>query len=309
MTARESYWTLPRATPAPSVRLILWLRGAFAAVVAILTYCVRHAGILFVVAWFPCVVESGSRFVLEWLLLSPAPKMPQWLVSQDFDPPTWLTAFVVTPWAAMAWAFVLGTMADRSSKRGTIQTVSAPFRWVRFELSPAVLVAAAIFSAANLVDAALRFGERSVLPLLFGDADPSEIGFDVWGSSIVAGHVAIMAVVMAWSYPVAGHVLRTGKFEIRDVWRLPRGNLGRYTAIFFLMTVALAALDRMIAVPKRWLVQLVAPSTPWNLLEATIRYVLDFPLSMLIIVTWAVAVGMMLEARTRQGPAARRKAA
>src|SRR6516225_9662898 len=50
-----------------------------------------------------------------------------------------------------------------------------PFRWVRFELSPAVLVAAAIFSAANLVDAALRFGERSILlPLLLGDADPSE---------------------------------------------------------------------------------------------------------------------------------------
>ena len=309
MTARESYWALPRATPTPAVRLIFWLRGAFAAVRAILTYCVEHAGILFLAAWFPCVIESASRLFLEWLAYSPPLKMPQWLVSQDFDPPTWLTAFVVTPWAAMAWAFVLGTMADRSSKRGMIQTVGVPFRWVRFEISPAVLVAAAIFSAANLVDAALRFGERSLLPLLLGDTDPSEIGFDLWGSSIVAGHVAVMAVVMAWSYPVAGHVLRTGKIEIRDAWRLPRGNLGRYTAIFFLMTVALAALDRMIAVPKGWLVQLVAPSTPWNLLEATIRYVLDFPLSMLIIVTWAVAVGMMLEARTRQAPAAQRKPA
>ena len=310
MTAPESYWTLPHATPAPAVRLILWLRGAFAAVVAILTYCIGHAGVLFLVAWFPCVIESASRLLLEWLAFSAPPKMPQWLAAEDFDPPTWLTAFVVTPWAAMAWAFVLGTMADRSSKRGTIQTVSAPFRWVRFELSPAVLVAAAIFSAANLVDAALRFGERSILlPLLLGDADPSEIGFDAWGSSIVAGHSAIMAVVMAWSYPVAGHVLRTGKFDVCGAWRLLRGNLGRYTAIFFLMTVALAALDRMIAVPKGWLVQLVAPSTPWNLLEATIRYVLDFPLSMLIIVAWAVAVGMMLEARKRQAPAARRKAA
>src|SRR5262249_48921158 len=28
MTAHESYWALPRATPAPAVRLILWLRGA-----------------------------------------------------------------------------------------------------------------------------------------------------------------------------------------------------------------------------------------------------------------------------------------
>jgi len=53
----------------------------------------------------------------------------------------------------------------------------------------------------------------------------------------------------------------------------------------------------------------VTPSTPWNLLEATIRYVLDFPLSMLMIVAWAVAVGMMIEARNRQAPAARRKAA
>jgi hypothetical protein len=310
MTAPESYWTLPRAIPAPPARLILWLRDAFAGVIAILTYCARHAGVLFVAAWFPCVIESACRLVLEWLLFSSPPKMPQWLAAEDFDPPTWLTAFVVTPWAAMAWAFVLGTMADRSSKRGMIQTLRVPFRWVRFELSPAILLAATIFSATNLFDAALRFGERSILlPLLLRDTDLSEIGFDLWGSSIVAGHIALMAVVMAWSYPVAGHVLGTGKFDVRGAWWLLRGNLGRYTAFFFFMTVALAALDRIIAVPKGSLVRLVAPSTPWNFLEATIRYVLDFPLSMLMIVAWAVAVGIMLEAQTRQAPAVRRKPA
>jgi hypothetical protein len=310
MTAPESYWALPRATPAPPARLILWLRGAFAAVVAILTYCARHAGTLFVVAWFPCVIESASRLGLEWLLFSAPPKMPQWLAAEDFDPPTWLTAFVVTPWAAMAWAFVLGTMVERSSKRGMLNILRVPFRWIRFELSPAILVAAAIFSATNLLDAALRFGERSILlPLLLGDTDLSEIGFDLWGLSIVVGHIAVMAVVMAWSYPVAGYVLWTRKFEIRGAWRLLRGNLGRYTAIFFLLTVALAALDRVIAVPKGSLVRLVTHGTAWNFLEATIRYVLDFPLSMLMIVAWAVAVGMMLAAQTPQSPTTRRKPA
>src|SRR5205085_3229432 len=100
-------------------------------------------------------------------------------LSPDFEPSTWLTAFVVTPWAAMAWAFVLSAMADRNSRPGTIATPALSIRWRRLELSPAVLVAAAIFSAANLVDGMLRFAERFVL--LLADPELSDVAFAILG--------------------------------------------------------------------------------------------------------------------------------
>jgi hypothetical protein len=283
----------------------LRLRGIFDIFVAALAYCVRHAGPLFVIAWLPCLIESASRLTLEWLSVSPG--MPQWLLSQDFDPPTWLTAFAVTLWAAMAWAFVLCTMADRGSTRGMIEISGTPVRWVRLEFSPAVLVAAAIFSATNLVDAALRFAERSVPPLLLGDAGLSDLAFDIWGVSIVAAHIVVMAAVMAWSYPVAGLVLRTGKFDLGVARRVVEGNVVQITVVFVLLTLVLVALDRVLDVPKTWLVRLMAPSTPWNWREALMRYALDFPLSIAMIVSWAVAVGIVLD-RLPRAPRAQRNA-
>src|SRR5215831_2161012 len=132
----------------PGSRTRLWFRDVFDVVVATLAYCGRHAVPLFVVAWLPCLIESVTRFTLEWLSASAA--MPQWLLADDFDPPTWLTAFMVTPWAAMAWAFVLSSMADRSSQRGMFEISGTTFYGARLEFSPAVLGAAAIFAATNL---------------------------------------------------------------------------------------------------------------------------------------------------------------
>jgi hypothetical protein len=291
----QSYW--------PRSRSKLRLRDVFGIVVATLTFCLRLAGPLFVITWFPCLLDSASRLTLEWLVFSAAPKLPQWLLSEDFDPPTWLTAFVVTPFAAMAWAFVLSTMADRGSERGMIEVSGTRLRWARFELSPAILVTAAIFSATNLVDATLRFAERAITSLLLGDAALSDLGFDIWGLSIVAVHIVAMAVVMAWSYPVAGYVLRTGRYDLGAACRLVRGNALRFTATFVLLTLALVALDRVLDPPKMWLVHLLAPATPWTMREATIRYALDFPFSMLVIIAWAVAVGLMLDGFTREAPA------
>src|SRR5258705_1410210 len=92
-----------RRQPRPPSKLRL-LR-VFKLMMASPIYCARHAGRLIAIAWFPCLLESVSRLGLEWLLFSYPPKLPALLVSDDFHPPTLLTGFVPTPWAAIACAF------------------------------------------------------------------------------------------------------------------------------------------------------------------------------------------------------------
>ena len=294
MAPPERYWTASRAP--------LQLRGIFSVVFGILIYCARNAGPLFVLAWFPCLIESASRLGLEALVFSHPARLPDWLLSPDFEPSTWLTAFVVTPWAAMAWAFVLSAMADRNSRVGAIATPAPSIHRRRLELGPAVLVAAAIFSAANLADGMLRFAERFVL--LLADPELSDVAFGILGICTIVVHAAVMAVVMALSYPLAGQVLRGG--TIGEGWQLLGGKILCIAAIFFLLTIILVALDRLLGPPKDWLVRLLTAPQPWSLQEATIRYVIDFPLSMLMIVVWAVAVGIVIDTPTQPASSHRR---
>jgi len=46
----------------------------FSTVVATLTYCVRNAGHLLVLAWFPCALDSAGRLALEWLIYGFPPR-------------------------------------------------------------------------------------------------------------------------------------------------------------------------------------------------------------------------------------------
>ncbi len=62
------------------------------ALAAVARYCGRNAGGLFLLVWFPCLMVAASQIVLDWLSLSFPPKLPSWLLSQSFNPPTWLTA-------------------------------------------------------------------------------------------------------------------------------------------------------------------------------------------------------------------------
>jgi hypothetical protein len=296
----------------------LRLLRVFAVVTTVATYCVRHAGRLFVIAWFPCLIESASRLGLERLVVSP--KTPYWrLMLHEFEP--WLAAFVPTPWVAMAWAFILSSMSEENSLRGIIATTgiesARPIRWLRFELGAPIFIAAAIFSTANLIKPILGIVEHELLllaaPALGLVRDPlgnlqfgfesSETLFVIWGYSNFLVHMALMALVMAWSYPLAGLVLRTGTFDPTRGWRLLRRNGMRLTAIFFLWTLVLVVLSGFLAPAHRAMSPFWAGE--WTLPKATVRYVLDFPQSMLMIVVWAVTVGIVLDALTRRATTAR----
>lgn len=277
----------------------------FGVVVATLTYCVRNAGGLFVIAWFPCLLASATRLALEWLVLGWPPRMPAWLLSNQFDPPTWLTALAVAPFEAMAWAFVLSFMSDRSSKRGTVATPVSQLGWLRFELSPVIFAAAAILSIANLIDGAAQFAQLRLLVAAFTFFGMSENQLEVWAQLAVVIRIGLVAIVMAGLYLTVGHMLRTGTLAVAHIRKIVRGNWLRLIAAFFLLNVTLLGLDRFVHPATTRLARMMDDPLSWTLRSASIRYVLDFPFSMLWIVAWAVLVGIVLDALNEQPSADR----
>jgi hypothetical protein len=285
---------------APTLRLL----RVFNVVVAALTYCVRNAGRLCVIAWFPCALESVSRLALEWLIFSYPYQMPELLLSQHFNPPTWLTAIVIGPWIAMAWMFVLRDMAGGNPAHGLVTArILRPAR-LRFELSPVIFLAAAIFSATDLFEGASKFAEREILVALyrFFDFEISENALNIWGSLSTIIRIALVATVAAWTSVIAGHVLLHETVDIAGGWQLMRGNRLRLAVIFFLLTVALLGLDRLLDPARTWIVRSLTNPLSWTPYEAILRYTVDFPFSMLWIVAWAVTIGIVLDALEKRYP-------
>jgi hypothetical protein len=277
----------------------------FNVVIATLIYCVQNAGRLFVIAWFPCLLASACRLGLEWLIFAWPPRMPEWLMANFyFDPPTWLTAFVVTPWEAMTWTFVLSYMSDRNSIRGAVTTPIARLDWVRFEFSPAVFVAAVIFSLINLVEGIAQFAQLHLLVDAHKFFELSDTELDRWAYIAVDIRVALIAMISAWLFPIAGHVLRTGAFDVVGIWRVLRGNRVRLIAISALLTMALMGLDRLVQPVTHWIAHSLDNPLRWTLQAASIRYLIDFPFSMLWTVAWAVMVGIVLDTLERQSGSA-----
>lgn len=276
----------------------------FNAVLATLIYCARNAGGLFIVAWFPCLLASACRLALEWLIFAWPPRMPEWLLFNHFEPPTWLTALVVTPWEAMAWLFVLSYISDRNSIRGAVTTPIARLAWLRFELSPAVFVAATIFSLVGLADGMARFTQLELLVAAVRFFELSDADVHLWAYLAVVIRVALITMVMALLYPIAGHALRTGTMAVARSWQITRGNRLRLFAIFLLLTVVFEGLDRFVVPATTWLTRSLADPLSWTLGAASIRYFIDFPFNVLWIVVWAATVGMVLDALEAPSPSA-----
>jgi hypothetical protein len=264
------------------------------ALAAIGRYCGRNAGSLFLLVWFPCLMVAVSQIALDWLSLSFPPKLPAWLLSQSFNPPTWLTAAALTPWGAMAWAFVLADMSNRNTRRGVtslLQSLRA-----RFELSLAVLVAAMIFTAVNLIDGGLRTLQ---LPLLAKIAERFELADELLGAIGKTGEimqVILMAAVVAAAYLTIGSLLRSGFRSALRVWRVTRHNRLRVFALFLLLSLISVALNAAAAPAITWVFRSFADDPFWTLQAALVRELVDVPFFMLWTVVYAVTVGIVLGA-------------
>jgi hypothetical protein len=268
----------------------------FKVVVAALVYCVRNAGPLFLIAWFPCLLVSASFLILDWLIFAWPPHMPEWLLFRHFDPPTWLTALVGTPWEAMAWAFVLSAMSNTDSTRGAVTTPIGSLSWLRFELSRTVWFTAVVLTLIGLLEGTLRYALLHLLMAAYKPFEMSDGELAIWAQLSVLVRFAVVAVVAAWLYPLAGGVLRTGTFDIGRFWRIMRRNRLRLSAIFFLLTLTLFGLDIVARPGATWLARSLDNPLSWTLQSALIRYAVDFPFSVLNIVAWAVTVGIVLDA-------------
>jgi hypothetical protein len=285
---------LRTADPPPRSSQKTGLLRVLKALAAIGRYCARNAGGLFLLVWFPCLMVAVCQIVLDWLSLSFPAKLPPGLLSQNFNPPTWLTAAAQTPWGAMAWAFVLADMSNRNTRRG-VTSVLQSLR-ARFELSLAVLVAAVIFTAVNLIDGGLRTLQ---LPLLARIAETFELSDDLLGAIGKTGEimqVIIMAVVVAAAYLTIGSLLRNGFRSALGVWRLTRHNRLRVFALFLLLSLLAVALNAAAAPAIGWLLRGFADDLFWTFKGALIRQLVDLPFFMLWTVVYAVTVGIVLGA-------------
>jgi hypothetical protein len=285
----------PRSSPKAGLLRVL------KALAAVARYCGRNAGGLFLLVWFPCLMVAVCQIALDWLSLSYPPKLPGWLLSQSFNPPTWLTAAILTPWGAMAWAFVLADMGDRNTRRGAMSVLQS--LRARFELSVAVLVAAMIFTAVNLIDGGLRTLQLQWLAKI---AETFELSDDLLGAIGKTGEimqVIVMAAVLAAAYLMIGSLLRNGFRSVLNLWRLTRYNRLRVFALFLLLSLLAAALNAVAAPAISWLLRRLADDLFWTFKGALIRQLVDLPFFMLWTVVYAVTVGIVLGALEQRASA------
>jgi hypothetical protein len=263
-------------------------------ITAAFKYVWKDGSRLIMATLLACLLASATRLLLEWLVFPWPPRLPNWLLFDDFDPPTWLMAFALTPWLAMGWAFVLDEMEVDKGRRGTLTIAGREQPWLRFELSRPIWIAAAIFTVVNVIDALTRFAQFQILLGLESAIDPSELTLTVVAALLTVLRVAVMVGVFVWCYPLAGMVLRDGTFSIARLRAIMAGNWLRVGLIFLVLSIILRVVYRLIEPITSWLIVRFADSDGWSLPVALIRFALDFPFQMLWIVSWAVIVGVVL---------------
>jgi hypothetical protein len=256
---------------------------------------------------------AASQIVLDWLSLSFPPVLPARLLSANYNPPTWLTAVAETPWGAMAWAFVLADMNDRHTKRGLTGLPILRRLRLRFELGLAILVAAVLFSAVNLLDGGLRILNVQLLAAVYERFGLSDELLNAIGRTSQVLQVIVMAALVATSYLAIGQLLRAGLRDMLGVWRITRHNRLRVFALFLLLSATAITLDAVTAPAVGWVLRNFADELFWTFKAALIRQLVDLPFFVLWTVVHAVATGVVLGALEQraaaQAPARRPTAA
>jgi hypothetical protein len=280
-------------TPPSTIRQL----RVFRVILAAFKFCVRDFPRLFLITWFACVLASLSRLLLEWLVY-PFPQLPNWMMSESFDPPTWLAPIFITPWLAMGCAFILNEMFDADPRRGIIRMPGRELSWIRFEVSGPVLMAGAILAVVGLTDGITRMLQQQILVAVYTDS-LNETTLGILAGVLTIARVALMAAVFVWFYPLAGMILHTGSYSVTRLRQLMRGNWLRVAVIFFMLTVILRVLDQLLQPVTSWLYGSLVNSPVWTVQTTLVRLAIDFPFQMLWTMTWGITLGIVLHTLTR----------
>jgi hypothetical protein len=174
---------------------------------------------------------------------------------------------------------------------------------LRFELGLAILVAAVLFSAVNLLDGGLRILNVQLLAAVYERFGLSDELLNAIGRTGQVLQVIVMAALVATSYLAIGQLLRTGFRGMISVWGLTRHNRLRVFALFLLLSVAAIALDAATAPAVGWVLRSFADELFWTFKAALIRQLLDLPFFMLWTVIYAVTTGVVLGALEQRAAA------
>jgi hypothetical protein len=240
---------------------------------------------------------------LEWLVVTY--RMPEWVLSRDFNPPTWLAAIVTTPFKAMVLALVLNTMSEKNSEHGSSSKPSSGLTWLRFELSRAVLLAAVVFSVFALLLGALPILRRQFLMagmnVLYA---PQNLQSWTTGTDIifVPVYAAVSVIAPACYYLLAGYIIKSGKVDLVYIWQATRHNRLRLVVFFFLIAAALAGLRLMVTSGMTWMSNLLGSQSSWSWWETALQYFLAFPFDMISLAVPAVAVATVIDGLERAPP-------
>jgi hypothetical protein len=273
-------------------------------------YCRADAWPLFIAAWFPCLLATLCLVALGVVLFAGPGQAPAWLLSNGFDPRTWLSAIVVAPFSAMVFAFVLDRMAN-APERGrivvrhgveSIKRIAIP--GPRFEVSRRVFLAALPLAALSLCCSFLIAGEIKLLVaalLAAYDHVPGAADLAPWTTAIGAVNALLRGFSLALAYVVAGDFLWTGSFDPAGCWRALGGNRLRFLAILFIVFAIVAALQYAFMLAAGLLLipaDGAAPSFLWSLV---VHFALKLPFDLLYLVLSAATVGTVLGAFRPRG--------
>jgi hypothetical protein len=290
------------AVPPPKRRLL----RPFNAAAATLAYFARHFTKLFRISWFPFLLLLVCVIALTALAHAQPPLLPEWLFFREWDPPTWLKAFVTAPFAAMVLSYVLrdmsGTYADRAAWR--IDPLG-------FELSRPILGATLFLAAFNVWAGMLKLFRRALgamlIIALYGSAF-NDTDVRLWIVSSGPIKAVLEAAVAMWCYLLAGQMIVAGKInithQVTQVWQVIRGNWLRLLVLCLLI----GAVQEVVVFLSDLIVYLLGPFTSWiyparqqawSLQDELIRQVIYIPFTWISFLAYyllpAIAVGVVLQ--------------
>lgn len=279
-------------------------------VARVFDYCRANAWPLFVAAWFPCFLATLCLMALALILFADPGQAPAWLLSQGFDPRTWLSAIVAAPFSAMVFAFVLDRMANAPEHgrivvwRGIESVRRFAIPGMRFELGRRILLAALLLAAIQLLSGFAVAGEhRLVVAGLLATRDLPLSPEDVtpWVSAMGIFNLFAGGFVLVWTYLFVGDFLWTGSFDPVGCWRALDGNRLRFVAIMFIVLAIVAMLKLVLAAS---LILIPADAAPPSFLSLMLMHFgFAWPFDVLHLVLSAATVGTILGAFRTPGRA------